>query len=90
MGSRLAAWLGLGICALALAAAPLLRHDPQCSLQSASHCDACMAQSVSLGADHSANRDAFHLQDAGGVEALQPLAIEPTFVVEGPSRSPPA
>ena len=90
LGSRLVGWLGSGICALALAASPVLRHDPRCNLQSPSNCDACMANPVALHADSHGTRVAFHLQDAGRVEALRPLALEPAFVVEGPSRSPPA
>ncbi len=86
----LALWVGLLFCAVALSVSPLLQHDPECHAKPLRHCDACMANPVALSSDAGAALQPFELLDAGRVDVSRPMALEPTFAVEGPGRSPPA
>ncbi len=88
-GPRLAVWASL-LCAVALSVSPLIEHDTECHAKPLRHCDACMANPIAVSADADAALQPFHLLDAGRVHLARPKALEPTFAVEGPGRSPPA
>jgi hypothetical protein len=87
---RLAIWIGLLFCAIALSASPLLQHDPECHAKPLRHCDACMANPLALSACGDAALQPFRLLDAGRVDIPRPAVPEPAFAVETPGRSPPA
>jgi hypothetical protein len=88
--TRVTSWLGLGLYLSFLAVSPLLHHDLECHFKTPSHCGACMASPLGLGAAPGAPLDATHLRDAGAVKTVRATAPEPTFAVDAPGRSPPA
>jgi len=92
-GGRLASvtlWLSVGVYLLFLVASPWLHHDTECHVKTPSHCGACMASPIGLGAAVAADVNAFHLPDAGDVETIFVTANERIFVVDTPGRAPPA
>jgi hypothetical protein len=88
--ARVTLWLSVAVYVLFLVASPWLHHDTECHVKTPSHCGACMASPLGLGAAVAAAVNAFHLPDAGDVKAISVSVHERIFAVDTPGRAPPA